>query len=101
MPILSSTRGMVVGSLRLLTWPGTWSSAKPSPSSSLGAAKLSDGGARGLAEEPRGNCLGLGVVAGPDGASDMMKPASLGVAIVVGYILRTYSTKVPREIHTR
>ncbi|KAK5624433.1 hypothetical protein RRF57_000150 [Xylaria bambusicola] len=62
--------------------PGIWSSANPSPSSSLGAAKLSDGGARGRADEPRWYCLGLGVVAGPEGASDMVKPASLGVAIV-------------------
>lgn len=72
-PMRSSTLGMLDGScIRELR--GTWSSAKPSPSSSLAAPVASDGGPLGLpAAEEEGAGYLLGVVA----RSDMKWPASL------------------------
>lgn len=62
---------------------GTWSSAKPSASSSLWAPMLSEGGARGLPPtEEDGMKERLGVAAERDGASDIRRPASLEGAMV-------------------
>lgn len=84
MPILSSTRE-ISAELGTLELRGTWSSAKPSPSSSLGAPPgFSEGGPLGRDAEEEGKpLLRLGVAAAREGASDIMKPTSLeGVAIV-------------------
>jgi hypothetical protein len=86
-PILSSTLGMLEGSVgRART--GTWSSAKPSPSPSLSAPRLSEGGAAGLPLEEPGSRPARGVL--DPGPSEVMNPASLeaavGVAIVEGSV---------------
>jgi hypothetical protein len=67
-PTLSSTRGMLDWSSGRAPF-GTWSSANPSPSSSLGAPALSESGPLGRegAEELGGNWAGL---EGATGASD-------------------------------
>lgn len=63
-------------------WPlaralrGIWSSAKPSVPSSLGAPRFSEGGPRGRADDDDGKPK-LRRCGAMDGASDIMKPASL------------------------